>query len=331
MELLERMAHQPVVDAPELRHHVGLAIEIEVGSAWHGGASGTFQHAADQLVTNAGRIVGSHFAAGEHIDEVDKGISVGRILEPSTRQKAVAHAARGHRHDFERRGLPTSDGIALRYRTEKRVDAHTPFDLRVAASTVTLCVSVRPCDEARHTDPGSRKTMATCKAVEDRVVEAFAQRAEVDFEALRAQSVRALEQRKQHQDLFERADTQLPVGAEQRVRTRVCDAFTTKHLDEVVDARSRGLQTIVLRRGDVPRKHVERTTILREHRRDLLRQKEVRSCDQLEATGNRVVVGERDEIHATRFAQSILSGGRGEAFGTPEGSRIPLVVYGRGG
>ncbi len=91
----------------------------------------------------------------------------------------------------------------------------------------------------------------------------------------------------------------------ERVRQRVGEAALAEERDQLVDRRPARLQVAVVLLAQVPDEHVQRHGVLGELGRDLDREERVREVRDPQRTLDRVVVGDRDEGHATRLAGAV--------------------------
>ena len=104
------------------------------------------------------------------------------------------------------------------------------------------------------------------------------------------------------------------------------DALAAEELDEVIDVRAGGLDPVVLIDREVPGEHVDHRAVLGKAGRDLLGQEEVRVMQEGQPARDRVVIGQRDEVHAAGLAQPVLLLRLGVALGAAKAQRVPLVI-----
>jgi hypothetical protein len=79
-----------------------------------------------------------------------------------------------------------------------------------------------------------------------------------------------------------------------------------------------GLQPFVVGLGDAVAEDVNRLRLALEPRGALLGHEDVRAVGDLHDAGDRVVVGDRHEVHPATLGQPVDLLGRGGAFGQPE-------------
>ena len=138
------------------------------------------------------------------------------------------------------------------------------------------------------------------------------------------QAVDGFDRREEHEALFQRRRIQGPVRTHQGVRQTVCEPRAPQVTADVVDARTQALQVVVLSGRQIENEHVDGTVVLREPRRHLDREKEAGQADELQASFDAVVIGERDERHAAATTEVVLLPRIGVAFRRLEILREPL-------
>jgi hypothetical protein len=97
----------------------------------------------------------------------------------------------------------------------------------------------------------------------------------------------------------------------ERVRQRTRDLALVEVLRARVDVAAVALEPLVVVSVDAPAEDVNRLPLAREPRGQLLRHEEIGQRGQLERPADRVVIGDRDEVHAAPLGQLVDLVGRG--------------------
>jgi hypothetical protein len=106
----------------------------------------------------------------------------------------------------------------------------------------------------------------------------------------------------------------------ERMRQRAGDGVAVEILGAGLDVARVAPQPVVVVGGDAPAQDVHRLRLAAEAGGELLGHEHVRAVGDLEHAGDRVVVGDRDEVHAAPLGEVVdLLRGRG-ALGEPEGA-----------
>ena len=143
------------------------------------------------------------------------------------------------------------------------------------------------------------------------------------------QPIDALEHGEQEQQLLQGRRREVPAWGQQRVRGGVRDVLRAQVIHQVVHVAAPPLDLGVLVGRQIPGQDVDGAARVGKHRGDLLRQERAGAIRQREATVDRVVVGQRDEVHAALAAQVILPRRIDVALRAGEEAREPLVVAAR--
>ncbi len=102
------------------------------------------------------------------------------------------------------------------------------------------------------------------------------------------------------------------------VRQRAGDVVLVKVLGDRLHAVADGLQVGELRRRDAKAQHMDRLRLLAKPAGQLHRDEDARVVGDLQDTVDRVVIGDRHEVHAARQRELQDLLGRGRAFGQPQ-------------
>jgi hypothetical protein len=115
------------------------------------------------------------------------------------------------------------------------------------------------------------------------------------------------------------------------VRERARDLVVVQVLGDLLDVVGVGLQPLVVVGGDAVAEDVHRLRLALEPGGELLGDEDVRAVGDLQRAGDRVVIGDRHEVHPPALGQLVdLLGARG-ALGQPERALDPELRELRGG
>ena len=125
-------------------------------------------------------------------------------------------------------------------------------------------------------------------------------------------------------------DRERLADAVQRVRQRARDLALVEQIDEVEDVLARPIQVGPGRVVDSPGQHVHRDAVLGEQGRDLDPDDHVGVMGDLHCAGDRVVVGQGDQIHPASLAGGVRVGRVDEGLGHQGARQEPAAGIGRG-
>ena len=141
--------------------------------------------------------------------------------------------------------------------------------------------------------------------------------------ALGPRPVARLEHVEQEQQLLDGVAVEAPVEVEQRVGDEVDDALRAHQVDELVDVLPRRQQVRELPLRDAEGDDVQAAAGLGQVGAQLGAQEGPRQVRDLERPGDRVVVGDGDEVHPASVCGLVDGLGRGEALGAADAAQQP--------
>ncbi len=115
------------------------------------------------------------------------------------------------------------------------------------------------------------------------------------------------------------------VDAEERVRHDMHDALAAGVGAELVEIALQSLQLAMLRLRDSQDKDVQIAAVLRKGHGLLAREERSGQVSDVQRAGDRIVVGDGDEVHAARLRQAIDLQGLGEALRSADAVEVPLA------
>ena len=136
--------------------------------------------------------------------------------------------------------------------------------------------------------------------------------------------VEALEVFEEQHELLDVREREPVIDAVERMRDGVREVFRGEIFLQLEDVLAPRLQFPVLPRIDAPHEHVDFATGVGKARAHLLAEERARAAGDLEAAVDRVVVGDRDEVHAPRVQRVVERGRRGVAVGQTHAAEEPL-------
>ena len=171
---------------------------------------------------------------------------------------------------------------------------------------------------------GRREAVAVGEAFDGRGRQPGKDVLQREVEQVITQSVDALETAEQKDHALDVAHVELLVERVKRMRDGVREVFSGEVALQVEDVLAHSGDVAVLGLGEIPHEDVDFATVLGEIGGDFLAQKHARQVSDFQRAAERVVVGERDEIHAPRAERVVEHAGAGIAVGEVKAPEHPV-------